>query len=113
MNFYFKAELWDEDDKNIPHTSKLARPVAWERVSNTTVIELVGAAYRGAVFDGVFALDERYPIKTNKQGWNEAIFFCCWFGHRLKTRGIKIAYNPATAKMIKGYSGEVAKNLSL
>lgn len=113
MHFYSSAPIWNKDDPKIPHTCNLAKPTGWEKVSNAKVMHLLGATYRGAVFDGNFVLDERHPIRPNKQGWNEGIFFCCWFGLRLKTRGIKIAFNPATAKDVTDPSCVVVKNLSL
>lgn len=110
MQFYYSADVWD--DKFCPHTSKFAKPTQWTTVSNATVIKLVNGVYRQAVFSGTFALDETMPISIDRNGWNTGIFFCRWFDHRLKSRGLKIKFNSANYEIIKGYSGEVVSNLA-
>jgi hypothetical protein len=111
MEFYYSAPNWD--DEKCPHTCEEAKPTGWTSVANATVIRITNGSYREAIFSGHFVLDESTPITTNNNGENEAIFFCCWFGHRLQTRGIKIKFNPSNAETIKGYSGEVVSNLSI
>jgi|LauGreDrversion4_2_1035121.scaffolds.fasta_scaffold254652_3 hypothetical protein len=109
MEFYYRAPVWDSNQ--CPTTSKLAKPIKWEAVDRITAVRVVNATYRSAVFSGVFALDEREAIKTGKQGWNEGVFYCLWFDHRLKSRGILIKFDPITSEVLRGYSGEVVSGL--
>lgn len=109
MELYYRAPVWDGNQ--CPTTSKRAKPIKWQAVHNITAVRMVNATYRSAVFNGVFALDDRESITTDKHGWNVGVFFCLWHDHRIKSRGIKIRFDPTTSQVIKNYSGEVVSGL--
>jgi hypothetical protein len=110
MDFYFKAPLWDKEV--CPNTTALAGPVAYASVKNARVIHVKEAHYRNSVFDGVFLLAEKEALPLPKSGKVRIEVYCCWFGHRLKTRGIKLVVNLATATTETGYSRNVVSNLA-
>lgn len=110
--FYTQAPLMSSS--LAPDTEPLAKPTSWQTVSNATVLKVLKGAYRNAVFEGVFLVDELETAKhkDSKDGWSIAIVYCLWFGTRLKTRGIELKYQAEGSELVKGYSGEVVTNLS-
>ena len=111
MHYYFSAPIWD--DEQCPNTEPKAQPTKWEDVTKITVIEVVNATYRGSKFSGKFAIDDSKPIAKSNDGLDVAIIYCLWFGHRLKTRGIKVKFHSNNVTLIKDFSGRVISNLSL
>ena len=105
---YSTAPIW----KDCPHTCKMAKPKATHQVHNAAVIEVNNAQYRNAEFSGVFLLSPNSEIKIIK-GKQRVEVECCWFGHRLKTRGIRIIIDQqkATANIKRDFSGLVVCNL--
>jgi len=112
MNFYWSSKVW-ENQLDAPHTSRRAKPTAFKRVKKTQVIILKDAMYRDAVFSGAFLLSEKNQLKFPKTGFYTVEVFCCWFGHRLKTRGLHIKVNMKTALVVLDYEGQVVSNLSI
>ena len=105
---YSTAPIW----KDCPHTSKMAKPTATHQVHNADVIEVNNARYRNALFSGVFLLSPNTEMQVNK-GKQRAEVECCWFGHKLKTRGIRILIDTqkGSATVKRNYSGLVVCNL--
>ena len=111
MNFYWSSKVW-EKESNVPKTSRLAKPTASKRVKNAIVMVVKDAMYRDAVFSGTFLLSDKNQLKFPKIGFHNVEVFCCWFGHRLKTRGLNIKVNMKTALVLFKYEGDVVSNLS-
>jgi hypothetical protein len=106
---YSSAPIWD----NCPPTNALAKPKQSKQVNNADVIEVSYAKYRRAEFSGVFLLSPNsYP--NISEGKQRVEVDCCWFGHRLKTRGIKILIDTKKGSAIvkRNYSGLVVANLA-
>lgn len=111
MNFYFSAKVWSEPHE-APSTSKRAKPSSPISVENARVIVVKDAMYRDATFSGTFLLAEKSNI-TQSDGWNVVEVYCCWFGLRLKTRGLHFKVNMQNIEVINQYNGEVYSNFSL
>ncbi len=111
MNFYSKAAVW-EKDSGIPHTSKYAKPNALVKVKNANVIVVNNAQYRNAEFSGTFLLSEHSNIDLSKEIWHTVEVDCCWFGHRLKTRGLHFKVNMTDAAIKLDIDCSVVSNLS-
>lgn len=111
MNFYWSSKVW-ENQLDAPHTSRLAKPTASKRVKNAIVMFVKDAMYRDAVFSGTFLLSDKNQLKFPKIGFHNVEVFCCWFDHRLKTRGLNIKVNMKTALVLFKYEGDVVSNLS-
>ena len=105
---YSTAPIWD----NCPDTSEIAKPKATHQVHNADVIEVKNARYRCAVFSGIFLLSPNAEVKIFR-GNQCAEVECCWFGHKLKTRGIRIIIDThkGNATIKRNYSGLVVCNL--
>ena len=106
---YSTAPIW----KDCPHTSVLAAPKSTHQVHNADVIEVKNAQYRNAEFSGIFLITPNtYPNLI--EGTQRVEVNCCWFGHRLKTRGIKILVDNRNGNAVvrKNYSGLVVSNLA-
>ena len=61
MDFYYKAPVWDEQG-DIPHTTKFAKPIKPVKVKHARVIEITDAKYRGSTFSGTFLLGDQVLI---------------------------------------------------
>ena len=110
MDKYWKAQLW-EHQYDAPNTAKNARPTKFTAVKLQTVIDAKEIRFRSAHFGGVFVLSEKNTLPLPKHGWHTVEVYCCWFGLRLKTRGLNFTVNMSTAKVIEKYSGAVAVDI--
>jgi hypothetical protein len=111
MNFYFSAKVWSEQN-DAPNTSKRAMPIASQSVRSARVIVAKDAMYRGATFSGTFMLSDKTELPLPRKGWHVVEVYCCWFGLRLKTRGLYFKVNMSNAEVIEDYSGQVTANIS-
>jgi hypothetical protein len=110
MNHYFERPLWDK--KNCPDSSKLAKVRGMVHLQNVRVIKVKNATYRNAVFNGTFHLSNAVKLPILKTGIQRVEVYCGWFGHRLKTRGLKFQIDLSTAVIDDNFSGEVDNNLA-
>ncbi len=111
MNFYMSAKIWEEQN-DAPNTTKFAKPNSPIDVVNQRVLIADEVKYRGSKFNGTFLLSEKCKLTSNFEGWQIVEIYCCWFGLRLKTRGLNFKVNMSSAKIIENYSGLVSSNLS-
>ena len=111
MDFYRKAPVWDEQS-NVPHTTKLAKPIKPVKVSNARVIEITDAKYRGSIFSGTFLLGDQVLILDGKNRSTRVEVLCKWFGHRLATRGLAFTVNLKKTRVHDKYTGEVFTDFS-
>ena len=110
MNHYFERPLWDK--KNCPDLNKLAKVKGMVHLQNVRVIKVKNATYRNAVFNGTFHLSNAVKLPIVKTGIQRVEVYCGWFGHRLKTRGLKLQIDLSTAVIDDNFSGEVDNNLA-
>lgn len=110
MNFYFSAKVWDEQN-DAPNTSKRAKAASPLSVRNARVIVVKDALYRGATISGTFLLGDKNELPLPRKDWHVVEVYCCWFGLRLKTRGLHFKVNMSNAEVIEGYSGLVASDI--
>ena len=110
MNHYFERPLWDK--KNCPDLSKLAKVKGMVHLQNVRVIKVKNATYRNAAFNGTFHLSNAVKLPILKTGIQRVEVYCGWFGHRLKTRGLKFQIDLSTAVIDDNFSGEVDNNLA-
>jgi len=110
MNHYFERPLWDK--KNCPDLSKLAKVKGMVHLQNVRVITVTNATYRSAVFNGTFHLSNAVKFPMIKTGIQRVEVYCGWFGHRLKTRGLKFQIDLSTAVIDDNFSGDVDNNLA-
>ena len=111
MDFYYKAPVWDKQS-NVPHTTKLAKPIKSVKVSNARVIEITDAKYRGSTFSGTFLLGDQVLILDGKNRSTRVEVLCKWFGHRLATRGLAFTVNLKKTRVHDKYTGEVFTDFS-
>ncbi len=111
MNFYMSAEVWNEHG-DAPSTSKRAKPSASQHVRNARVIVVKDAMYRGATITGTFLLGDKNDFPFPRKGWHVVEVYCCWFGLRLKTRGLHFKVNMSNSELNNSYSGLVFSNIS-
>lgn len=111
MHFYMSAEVWNEQH-DAPNTSKRAKPSATQSVRNARVIVVKDAMYRGATFSGTFLLGDKNELPLPRKGWHVVEVYCCWFGLRLKTRGLHFKVNMSNAEVVEAYNGIITSNLS-
>jgi hypothetical protein len=111
MNFYFSAKVWNEQN-DAPNTSKRAKPSATHSVRNTRVIVVKDAMYRGATISGTFLLGDKNDLPLPRKGWHIVEVYCCWFGLRLKTRGLHFKVNMSNAEVIENCSDLVVSNIN-
>jgi len=110
MNHYFERPLWDK--KNCPDLSKLAKVKGMVHLQNVRVVKVKNATYRNAVFNGTFHLSNAVKLPIVKTGIQRIEVYCGWFGHRLKTRGLKFQIDLSTAVIDDNFSGDVVSNLA-
>jgi hypothetical protein len=105
---YNTAPIWDD----CPNTCVMAKPKEKKQVQNKCVITVTNAYYRNAEFSGTFIISAKTPPKLEKK-YQRVEVDCCWFGHRLKTRGIKILVSTLNndAVINENYSGLVVANI--
>lgn len=111
MNFYFSAKVWNEENC-APNTSKRARPSAQLSVRIARAIVVKDAMYRGATMSGTFLLGDKNELPLPRKGWQIVEVYCCWFGLRLKTRGLHFKVNMSNVEVIEGYNYKVVSNIS-
>lgn len=111
MNFYFSAKVWNEQN-DAPNTSKRAKPSAPLSVRNARVIVVKDAMYRGATISGTFLLGDKNELPLPRKGWQIVEVYCCWFGLRLKTRGLHFKVNMSTAEIIDSFIGSTFTNIN-
>ena len=111
MNSYMSADVWHKQP-GIKDTCKSAKPNSVIEVSNTRVIVIKEGMYRCASFNGAFLLGKENTLPLPSAGWHKVEVYCCWFGLRLKTRGVHFKVNMASAEVDEGFSGLVYCNLS-
>ncbi|MBT8537874.1 hypothetical protein [Polynucleobacter sp. MWH-Svant-W18] len=111
MDFYYKAPVWEEES-DIPHTTKLAKPIKPIKVKNARVIDVTDAKYRRSTFSGTFLLGDQVLILDGKNNATRVEVLCKWFGHRLATRGLAFTVNLKTARVNDNYTGEVFSDFS-
>lgn len=111
MNFYFSAKVWDEQN-DAPKTSKRAKPSSTQTVRNARVIVVKDAMYRGATISGTFLLGDKNELPLPRKGWHIVEVYCCWFGLRLKTRGLHFKVNMSYADIIEDYCDTIVTNLN-
>jgi hypothetical protein len=111
MNFYFSAEVWNAQS-DAPNTSLHAKPSATQTVRNARVIIVKDAVYRNATISGVFLLGDKNRLPFVGNSWQVVEVYCCWFGLRLKTRGLHFKVNLSSAEVVENYSGVICVNLA-
>lgn len=106
---YTTAPIWND----CPKTCTLAKPKQTKQVKNVDVIEVHNAYYRGAEFSGVFEITPN-TFPNLIEGKQRIEVNCCWFGHRLKTRGIKMLVDNTNGNAVikRNYNGTVVCNLA-
>lgn len=112
MNFYFSAKVWNEQG-DAPNTSKGAMPCEPQAVRNARVMVVTDAMYRGATISGTFLLGDKNDLPLPRNGKHIVEVYCCWFGLRLKTRGLHFKVNMSTAELLDVYSGKVIGNIAI
>jgi hypothetical protein len=110
MNFYFSAKVWNEQN-DAPNTSKRAKPSATQTVRNARVIVVKDAMYRGATISGTFLLGDKNQLPLPRKGLHTVEVYCCWFGLRLKTRGLNFKVNMSNSEVIENFNGQVYFNI--
>lgn len=110
MDKYWSSPVW-ENQHDAPNTAPKAQPTKLTAVKSTTVIDAKEVRFRRAHFSGVFVLGEKNTLPLPKHGWHTLEVYCCWFGLRLKTRGLHVKVNLSTAKVLDKYSGSVVSNI--
>jgi hypothetical protein len=68
--------------------------------------------YRGATISGTFLLGDKNELPLPRKGWQIVEVYCCWFGLRLKTRGLHFKVNMSTAEVIDGFIGSTFTNIN-
>ena len=111
MNKYWSAPVW-ENQHDAPNTATKAQPSKFTEVKSVTVIDAKEIQFRSAHFGGVFVLGDKNTLPLPKHGWHTVEVYCCWFGLRLKTRGLHFTVNMSTAKIIEKYSGAVVVDIT-
>ena len=111
MNHYMSADVWDQQI-GIKNTCKTAKPNTPIEVSNARVIVIKEGMYRSASFNGTFLLGQENKLPLPSENWHKVEIYCCWFGLRLKTRGVHFKVNMSSREVIENYSGLVYTNLS-
>lgn len=111
MNFYFSAPVWNEQHQ-APNTIKHARAVQPKSGRGAKVIVITEAKYRGATLSGTFVLGDKNELPLPRKDWHTVEIYCCWFGLRLKTRGLHFKVNMSSAEVIDDYAGLVASNIT-
>lgn len=111
MDWYFAAPIWTKQH-DCPNTCTYAGPKSTQAVRNKRVLSVREAKYRNAVFDGVFVLPDDAIITVGSKAKERVEVYCCWFGHRLKTRGISLTIDLNKAEVINDYTGKVVSNLA-
>ena len=114
MNLYFSSPVWNDDDETnrCPHTSPKARTVDSIPITNMMVIDAPHATYRLAHFGGTFVVAKPDALPTANEGWHTVEVYCLWFGHRLKTRGLKFTVDMSKARVRKAKSCDVVFNIA-
>jgi len=112
MNIYMSAKVWNQQN-DAPNTSKRAKPSATQSVGNARVIVVKDAMYRGATISGTFLLGDKNDLPLPRNGWHIVEVYCCWFGLRLKTRGLHFKVNMSTTEVLDDYSGKVIGNIAI
>lgn len=79
--------------------------------TNSAVLT-TGIGNRGANISGTFLLGDKNELQLPLKGWQIVEVYCCWFGLRLKTRGLHFKVNMSNAEVIEGYQGFVGSNIS-
>jgi hypothetical protein len=110
MNHYFERPIWDKT--KCPDLSKLAKVKGTVHLQNVRVIKVKNATYRGTVFNGTFHLSNAVKLPIGDSGTKRVEVYCGWFGHRLKTRGLKFQIDLSTAVIDDNFSGDVDNNLT-
>jgi hypothetical protein len=110
MNFYMSAKVWNEQG-DAPNTSNHAKPAASQAVRNARVIVVKDAMYRGATISGTFLLGDKNDLPLPRKGRHIVEVYCCWFGFRLKTRGLHFKVNMSNSEVLDDYSGIVIGNI--
>ena len=110
MNHYFERPIWDKT--KCPDLSKLAKVKGTVHLQNVRVIKVRNATYRGTVFNGTFHLSNAVKLPIGDSGTKRVEVYCGWFGHRLKTRGLKFQIDLSTAVIDDNFSGDVDNNLA-
>jgi len=110
MNFYFSAKVWNEQN-DAPNTSKRAKPSAMQTVRNARVIVVKDAMYRGATISGTFLLGDKNELPLPRKGLYIVEVYCCWFGLRLKTRGLHFKVNMSNTEVIENFNGQVYSDI--
>ena len=109
--FYNAAKPWNYDI--CPNTCSTAVPRGLEQVKHVSVIEVKGARYRMAEFDGTFVLADPEQPDLPKRGIFKVKVYCLWFGHRLPSGlPITLKVDGSTSSIHRGYSGRVTSNLA-
>ena len=108
--FYSSAPRWD--DTQCPHTFKEAKPVAWLKVDDASVVRVFPATYRHATFSGVFLLASE-DIRSNQRGELAIRVYCRWFGHKLKGGGANtFSLKAKHFEILPSWSGEIVTDLA-
>jgi hypothetical protein len=110
MNHYFAANYWDK--RFCKSTCKNAAPKETKDVVNARVIDAKFVNYRDSVFSGKFLLADKVSKELPNNGWHKVEVYCLWFGHRLKTRGIKLTIDMSNATVDNKFTGKVVANIS-
>jgi hypothetical protein len=111
MNFYMSAKVWDEQ-ADAPNISKRAKPSSQLPIENARAIVVKNARYRSATINGTFLLGDKVELPLPSEGWRIVEVYCCWFGLRLKTRGLHFKVNMSDAEVIENYTGSIVSNIN-
>ena len=70
------------------------------------------AMYRGATMSGTFLLGDKNDLPLPRKGLHIFEVYCCWFGLRLKTRGLHLKVNMANAQFSGCFNGDIVINIA-
>lgn len=104
------ADRWAD---HVPLVRKIAKPTAWERVSDAHAVQVTNAQYRGAVLSDVFELADAENPWVTISGEQRLVLRFYWFGHRPPTRFPAVRVAAGKFRFLKRYTGPVVRNVSL
>ena len=97
--------------KNIPNTCKTAQVTALKQVKDVFALEVKGARYRGAIFNGIVELVDGSECLQQFRGKFRAKVTLDWFGSQLKKHSRYITLDAGQFNLMPVYSGAVVANL--
>ncbi len=98
---------------HVPSVCKIAKPTAWEHVSNAHAVQVTKAQYRGAVLTDVFELADAENPWVTISGEQRLLLRFYWFGHRPPTRFPAVQVAAGKFCFLERHTGPVVRNVSL